>query len=72
MEDRVPHGCFNVGAKVFIEAGAWATVVTPNFLSFANFKVVDELLFVFVCLVGNHGRSPVGLFGACLLVLTNA
>ena len=71
VEDRVPHVSLHIGAKIFIEAGSWATVVAADFQCFPNFQVVGEFVFVFVCHADNDLRFPVHGKRAIFFVLAD-
>ena len=72
VEDRVPHVSLHIGAKIFIEAGSWATVVAADFQRLPDFQVVDEFVFVFVHHIDDDFRLPVHGKGTVLFVLADS
>ena len=48
MEDRVPHGSFDVGPHVFVEAFSRAAVMPSDFERFSYLQVVGQFSLVFV------------------------
>ena len=71
VEDRVPYVSLHISAKVFIEAGSWATVVAADFQCFPDFQIVSEFVFIFVCHADNDLRFPVHGKRAIFFVLAD-
>ena len=59
MKDRVPHGRFDVCAKIFVQAMARPAVAPANFDRFSDFEVKRQLLFAFVGHVGDDSGGVV-------------
>ena len=72
MEDRVPHGSFDVGPHVFVEAFSRAAVMPSDFKRFSYLQVVGQFSLVFICHVGNDFRLPKDIFLTCLFMLSYA
>ena len=48
VEDRIPHGSFNKGSEIFVQAASRAAITFTYFERLSHLEVVRESFFVFV------------------------